>query len=96
MAHDLRPHNIAVVALAPVFMRTEVVLWHFQADEQSWQSVPGLARTESPHYIGRAVAALAADPNVMEKAGRLLEVGDLAREYGFTDIDGRYVPPFRA
>jgi hypothetical protein len=51
--------------------------------------------TESPEYVGRAVAALAADSNVMEKSGRILNVGDLAREYGFTDVDGRLIPPFK-
>ena len=52
-------------------------------------------QTESVEYIGQAVVALATDPNVMEKSGSVLTVGDLAREYGFTDIDGRQVPPFR-
>jgi hypothetical protein len=52
-------------------------------------------QTESVEYIGRAVVALATDPNVMEKSGSVLTVGALAREYGFTDIDGRQVPPFR-
>ncbi len=57
---------------------------------------PGhLGVTESPEYLGRAVATLAADPNVMEKSGRLLTVGELAREYGFTDIDGTQPEPFR-
>ena len=51
--------------------------------------------TESPEYVGRAVAALAADPNVLEKSGQILRVGDLAREYGFTDVDGRVIPPFK-
>jgi hypothetical protein len=56
--------------------------------------VPPLARTESPRYIGRAVAALARDRNVHAKTGGVHQVGDLAVEYGFTDIDGRVIPPF--
>jgi hypothetical protein len=54
-----------------------------------------LSATESPEYIGRAVVALASDPKVMEKSGQVLTAGDLAVEYGFTDIDGRRIPPFR-
>ncbi len=50
--------------------------------------------TESPRYLGRAVAALANDPNVHAKTGRVCSVGDLAVEYGFTDIDGRVIPPY--
>ena len=54
-----------------------------------------LARTESPWYVGRAVAALAADPEVMASSGQVPTVGDLARAYGFTDLDGRQPPPYR-
>jgi hypothetical protein len=50
--------------------------------------------SESPEYLGRGVAALAADPEAFRKNGQLLWVADLAREYGFTDIDGRYIPRF--
>ena len=95
MALELRAHNIAVVALAPGWMRTEDVLLHFKTDTQHWQGAPELRDTESTEYIGRAVAALAADPSVIQKSGHTLMVGDLAREYGFTDIDGRQVRPFR-
>ena len=94
MALELRPHRVAVVALTPGFMRTEVVLMHFATDEDHWHEHPGLEATESPRYIGRAVAALAADPDVLEKSGRTLTVGDLAREYNFTDHDGRQPPTF--
>lgn len=52
------------------------------------------SRTESPRYIGRAVVALASDPAAIERTGRVLRVGDLAREYGFACVDGRQVPPF--
>jgi len=89
MAHELRGHNIAVVALAPGFVRSERVMAAHAAHPFD------LGVTESPEYIGRAAVALAADPDVMEKSGKILTVGDLAREYGFTDIDGRQVPPFR-
>jgi hypothetical protein len=75
-------------------MRTEFVLLGHSADENTWRDRPALARTESPRYLGRAIAALAADPNVMAKSGSVQRVGDLAREYGFTDIDGRRVEPF--
>lgn len=95
MALELRVHDIAIVALAPGWMRTEDVLRRFRTDEQHWQEVPELHDTESTEYVGRAVVALATDPNIMQKSGNTLMVGDLAREYGFTDIDGRQVPPFR-
>ncbi len=95
MALELRPHGVAAVALSPGWMRTEAILRAYDTDEEHWQQIPDLARTESPQYIGRAVAALAADPKVMEKTGRILTAGDLAREYGFTDHDGRQPPAYR-
>lgn len=94
MAEELRTHNVASVAVSPGWMRTEFVLAGHQTDEAHWQSVPALARTESPRYLGRAVVALASDPNIMVHSGQVLRVGDLARVYGFTDIDGRVPPPF--
>lgn len=94
MAQDLRAHGVASVAVSPGWMRTEFVLAGHQTDEAHWHERPALARTESPRYIGRAIVALAGDANVMHKTGRALRVGDLAREYGFTDIDGRQVAPF--
>ncbi len=94
IAHELKPHGVASVAVSPGWMRTELVLAGHHADEANWQDRPALARTESPRYLGRAVAALAADSRVMAKTGRVLRVADLAAEYGFTDIDGRWVPPF--
>jgi NAD(P)-dependent dehydrogenase (short-subunit alcohol dehydrogenase family) len=89
MARDLRPHHVAVVALAPGFVRTERVLAAFAGAGE----LP--ANLESPEYIGRAVVALAGDANVMAKSGRVLTVGQLAPEYEFTDIDGRQLPPFQ-
>jgi NAD(P)-dependent dehydrogenase (short-subunit alcohol dehydrogenase family) len=88
MALELRPCNIAAVALSPGWMRTEAVMAHDHTVEE-------LTRTESVEYIGRAVAALAADPSVMIKSGSILTVGDLAREYGFTDTDGSQPPAFQ-
>jgi len=89
MAHNLYPYHIAVVALAPGWMRTEDVLRRFKTDDQNWHKVEELRDTESVEYVGRAVVALATDPNVMEKTARILTAGELAREYGFTDTDGR-------
>lgn len=94
MAQELRPHGVASVAVSPGWMRTEFVLAGHQTDETRWHERPALARTESPRYLGRAVVALASDHKVLERSGQVLRVGDLARLYGFTDIDGRVVPPF--
>jgi len=94
MAQDLRPHNVASIAVSPGWMRTEFVLAAYKTDEAHWHEHPPLARTESPRYLGRAIAALAGDPAVMAKSGEVLRVADLAREYGFTDIDGRQVEAF--
>jgi NAD(P)-dependent dehydrogenase (short-subunit alcohol dehydrogenase family) len=91
MARELREHNITAVALAPGFMRTERVLAVLQQNEEN----PDLSATESPEYIGRAVVALFTDANVMQKSGMVLTVGDLAQEYGFTDVDERQIPAFR-
>jgi NAD(P)-dependent dehydrogenase (short-subunit alcohol dehydrogenase family) len=94
MAEELRPHGVASLALAPGWMRTELVLAGHDTDENRWQQRPALARTESPRYLGRAVAALAGDAQVLSKSGRVLLVADLAREYGFTDVDGRQPDAF--
>ena len=94
MAQELRPHGVASLAVSPGWMRTEFVLSGHKTDEAHWHERPELARTESPRYLGRAVAALAADPAVLNKSGVVHRVADLASEYGFTDIDGRHVPAF--
>lgn len=94
VAEELRPHGVVSLALSPGWMRTELVLGAHGGDESRWQERPELARTESTRYVGRAVAALAADPNVHTKSGTVQLVGNLATEYGFTDVDGRLVPPF--
>lgn len=88
MAEELRPHGVAAIAVAPGFMRTERVL-------AAHAEMPfDLSGTESPTYLGRAIAALAADPAVLRRSGQLLTAGELAREYGFTDVDGRQPEPF--
>src|SRR6185503_3162533 len=87
MARELKPHNIAVVALAPGFMRTERVAGAFEAAGNKEY----LNFTESPEYVGRAVVAIASDPSVLEESGKVLAVGDLAEKYGFNDIDGRRI-----
>jgi NAD(P)-dependent dehydrogenase (short-subunit alcohol dehydrogenase family) len=89
MARELQSQGIAVVALAPGFVATERVLAAFAGAGQTPHNI------ESPEYAGRAVVALAADPNIMVKTGRVLTVGEMAVEYGFTDIDGKQPPPFR-
>ena len=91
MARELRPHHIAVLALAPGFIRTERVAGAFEAAGNN----DYLNFTESPEYVGRAVVAVASDSNVLEKSGKTVPVGELAEEYGFTDVDGRRIPPFR-
>ena len=92
MAGELKPRGVAVMPLMPGFMRTERVLRYLQTEEQ--KKMFGFDRSESTEYIGRAVAALAADAKVIEKTGKVQFVGELAREYGFTDVDGKYIPPF--
>lgn len=95
MAQELRAHGIAAVAVAPGFMRTERVVEAFRrAGAEAALDGPHGPK-ESPAYLGRAIVALASDARVIEKTGQLLEVGALAREYGFTDVDGTQPPPFR-
>jgi len=93
MARELRDTRVTALALSPGFLRSEMMLDHFGVTEENWRDAiakdPYFAGSESPFYIGRAVVALAADPHVEEKAGRALATWTLAKEYGFTDIDGR-------
>jgi NAD(P)-dependent dehydrogenase (short-subunit alcohol dehydrogenase family) len=92
MSVEGKPHHIAAVTLMPGFMRTERVEMNLKTEELKKQFRYDLS--ESPEYLGRAVAALAADKNVMAKTGKIHFVADLATEYGFTDVDGRHVPRF--
>lgn len=93
MGLELRKHNITAIALSPGWMRTEAVMAIIAPDGEP--NPEEYEQTESIEYIGRAVVALAGDPNIMNKSGQTWTVGDLACEYEFTDIDGRQVPPFR-
>jgi NAD(P)-dependent dehydrogenase (short-subunit alcohol dehydrogenase family) len=85
MAVELRPHGIAVVSLYPGMVRTEKVM-----AAAEWLD---LSNSESPDFIGRAVAALASDPDVMRRSGTVVVAAALAQEYGFSDIDGRRPRP---
>ena len=96
-AEELRPHKVAALYVTPGFMRTEMVLEQLKATEANWREAAeqnskargyGLAGSESPYFVGRAVAALAADPKVLEKSGGLYSSWGLADEYGFDDLDG--------
>lgn len=81
MAHELREHGVAVVALCPAIVGTEMLM----AGRKSPALAPWM---ESPLFVGRAVAALAADPQALVRSGQVLHTRDLAREYGFADVDG--------
>jgi len=92
MARELRKRDFVSVALTPGFLRSEAMLDHFGVSEANWKEGgkkdPNFLASESPGYVGRAVVALAADPGVKEKSGRVFSSWGLAREYGFTDLDG--------
>ncbi|CAN7550154.1 SDR family NAD(P)-dependent oxidoreductase [Rossellomorea sp. LjRoot5] len=94
LSEELKKDGIAVMAVSPGFMRTELVLKHMGVDEENWKESEDLKVSETPYYVGRAITALAKDPEVMRKTGQVLKAGDLAKEYEFTDVDGRYIPPF--
>ncbi|OKI20927.1 SDR family oxidoreductase [Streptomyces sp. CB03911] len=91
-AAELKPHGVAAVAITPGFLRSEAMLEHFGVTEENWRDGaaedPNFAYSETPAYLGRAVAALAADPAVLARTGRALATWDLYKEYGFTDVDG--------
>lgn len=92
LGHELAPHGATALALTPGWLRSELMLDHFGVREDNWrdgvEKDPHFAISETPRYIGRAVAALAADPNVGRFNGSSLSSGGLAQEYGFTDLDG--------
>jgi NAD(P)-dependent dehydrogenase (short-subunit alcohol dehydrogenase family) len=87
MAHELRDYNVAVLSLYPGLVRTEAVL---SAAEQGWLN---LSNSESPEFIGRVIAALAGDPDLMSRTGGVHVAAALAAEYGLTDIDGQTPRP---
>src|SRR5512134_84154 len=92
-AAELAPHGIAVMAITPGFLRSESMLQHLDVTEDNWREAgkkdPNFLQSESPLFVGRSVAALAADRNVRARTGMLLSSWELARDYGFTDYDGR-------
>lgn len=91
-AKDLAPHGATAVAITPGWLRSEMMLEHFGVTEANWrdalENVPHFAISETPRFVGRAVAALAADPDVARWNGQSLSSGGLAQVYGFTDLDG--------
>ncbi len=93
MAQELRPYNITAIAVTPGFLRSEAMLDLFGVTEANWQEGakrdPHFIASETPFYIGRAIAALAADPQVAQRSGQVFSSWGLAEEYGLRDIDGR-------
>lgn len=93
MAEELGPKGVTALAVTPGFLRSEAMLDGFGVTEANWREAAekeqGFSESETPCFVGRAVAALAADPKVAEKAGGVYASWELAKEYGFTDIDGR-------
>ncbi len=93
LASELRPHGVAAVAVTPGFLRSERMLEHFGVTEARWREAgtqdSNFLESESPLFVGRAIAALAQDPDVMTRSGHLLSSWELGREYRFTDVDGR-------
>lgn len=92
LGHELKPHGATAVSLTPGWLRSEVMLDAFGVTESNWHDattrVPGFAISESPAFVGRAVTALAQDLHVSRWNGQSLSSGQLARIYGFTDLDG--------
>lgn len=99
LAQELQPHHCTAVALTPGWMRSELMLEHYEVNEANWQAGtakdPHFAISETPRYIGRAVAHLASDPDVARWNGRSLSSGQLAKVYGFADLDGSQPDAFR-
>ena len=92
LAHELQPHGATAVSLTPGWLRSEVMLDNYGVTESNWRDAtkvsPHFAISETPAFVGRAVAALAQDPNVSRWNGKSLSSGQLAKIYGFTDLDG--------
>lgn len=98
LAEELAPHDVTALAITPGFMRTEAILEHFGVTEANWRQAAehhpeakayGFADSETPCFVGRAVAALAADPERIRWSGGVYSSWGLSRAYGFTDLDGR-------
>jgi NAD(P)-dependent dehydrogenase (short-subunit alcohol dehydrogenase family) len=92
LAHELTPHGGTAVAITPGWLRSEAMLDAYKVSEETWRDAikiqPHFAISETPSYVGRAVAALAADPERARWNGQSLSSGQLAKVYGFTDLDG--------
>jgi NAD(P)-dependent dehydrogenase (short-subunit alcohol dehydrogenase family) len=92
LASELKAFGGTSIAVTPGFLRSEQMLEHFGVTEENWrdatEAIPHFAISESPSYVGRAVAALAADPEVARWNGKSVSSGELAKVYGFTDLDG--------
>lgn len=92
LGQEVSPHQCTAVALTPGWMRSEMMLEHFNVTEANWQDAaaqePHFLISESPRFVGRAVAALAADQNMMRWNGKSVSSGELSQIYGFTDTDG--------
>ena len=93
MAAELKPHGVAAIAITPGFLRSEKMLEHFGVTEATWRDAAAqdanFLESESPLFVGRAVAALAADPNVLERTGELTSSWQCGRDYDLRDVDGR-------
>jgi len=91
-AKDLAPHGATAVAITPGWLRSEMMLEAFGVSEATWRDatkrVPHFVISETPRFVGRAIAALAADPERARWSGQSLSSGQLAQVYGFTDLDG--------
>jgi NAD(P)-dependent dehydrogenase (short-subunit alcohol dehydrogenase family) len=92
LGHELAPHNATAVSLSPGWLRSEAMLDAYRVTEETWLEAtkiqPHFAISESPTFVGRAVVALARDPDVSRWTGKSLSSGELAKVYGFTDLDG--------
>ena len=92
LAQELKPHECTALALSPGWLRSEQMLDNYHVTEENWRDAakvqPHFIITETPRYVGRAVAHLAADPDVSRWSGQSLSSGQLAQVYGFTDVDG--------
>src|SRR5262245_16297597 len=92
-AAELAPHGISVIAITPGFLRSESMLQYFGVTEDNWREAgkkdPNFLESESPLFVGRAIAALAADPKVQDRSGMLFSSWELGRDYKLFDYDGR-------
>jgi NAD(P)-dependent dehydrogenase (short-subunit alcohol dehydrogenase family) len=93
LAPQLKEYGVAAVAITPGFLRSEQMLEHFGVTEANWRDAgtkdPNFLESESPLFVGRAIVALAMDPQLMQRSGHLFSSWELGREFGFTDADGR-------